>query len=272
MLQKISQLLYDICSDDCNTTSCDFFHMQNDIIINIQSVSPPTFPLCTRYIGWPCISACTIHPRISVSNTDQIQYSLVLIKIAIHSSIDNPGMKTMNLLGCSLLALSILLPNHKPATSFLNMNTKNTQVKSPRWMSLMFCLLSVQSLLFAHFCVSVNQVWIIQRQYLELRIQWRTRPLLVVIDIEHTFATFTKERVIYTQMHIFRAFTTKCWIFYFLLYFIIKKHCKEHVCTEELDIYFILSSSQIFRTGNEGLKDSQVFKSVKVKTRALNLR
>lgn len=52
----------------------------------------------------------------------------------------------------------------------------------------------------------------------------------------------------------------------------LKKHCKEHVCTKQPDIYLIVSSSQTFTTGNEGLKDSQVFKSLKVKTRALKLR
>lgn len=51
------------------------------------------------------------------------------------------------------------------------------------------------SLPFGNFCVSFNQM----RTYQRLRIQSRTGPLPGVTDIEHTTATFSKEKVVYIQ-------------------------------------------------------------------------
>lgn len=55
------------------------------------------------------------------------------------------------------------------------------------------------SLPFGNFCVSFNRVMTNQRQYQRLRIQWRTGSLPGVTDIEHTTATFKKEKVVDIQ-------------------------------------------------------------------------
>lgn len=110
------------------------------------------------------------------------------------------------------------------------------------------------SLPFGNFCVSFNQM----RTYQRLKIQSRTGPLPGVTDIEHTTATFTKEKVVYIQ----NAHNSS---FHYQMLNILFPSLLHYVCTKVSDIYFIVSSSQRFRTGNEGLKDSQVFKNLKSK-------
>lgn len=125
---------------------------------------PPTSPTCTRYISQHVHTSMHRPSRISVSNTDQMQYSLVLIKIAIHSSTDKPGVKTMNLLGCSLLALIIPLPNHKTATPLWNIKKEYRSEKSMVNTINVSDSITRVSLLFVNFCGSFSWVMIIQRQ------------------------------------------------------------------------------------------------------------
>lgn len=79
-----------------------------------------------------------------------------------------------------------------------------------------------------------------------------------VTDVEHTIATFTKEKVVDIQSA--HNSSVHCQMLTILFPSLL-----HYVCTKVSDIYFIASSSQRFRTGSKGLKDSQVFKNLKSK-------
>lgn len=112
-----------VCSNNSKYKFCDFLNLQSDSVISIQVI--PHAPLqCSLDISvGACIQPAPSIPEFPWAILIRLQYSLVLIKIATHSSLDEPGSKTMNLLGCSLFAL-IPLPNHKIATSLWKMKIK----------------------------------------------------------------------------------------------------------------------------------------------------
>lgn len=161
----------------------------------------------TRYISWHLDTACTIHPRISVSNTDQTQYSLVLIKIAIHPSLDEPGSKAMNLLGCSLLAL-ILLPNCKTATSLWKMKIKRIP-KGKSTVSTANASDSIIPLLF--FCISFNQAMAIcQGQCPRLEFSEELRLYLESLLLNTHLLHLQRRKQFIHKCPYFLFLTTKC--------------------------------------------------------------